>query len=172
MNYGIMPLLLGIVLLATDTAGAADKLTIHLNNQTIVMWRTADLEAAKKAAAAAHKPIAWVASATKMLDGRGTISADTSRGATLHALYAYRDQTVLIFEDAYEENHKVLPLVDEALHTPDPHYYPPKVIFLNPEATEVLAKVEYEADFVKRAHALADALKQAKAKMNPPDARK
>jgi hypothetical protein len=55
-----------------------------------------------------------------------------------------RSRTVLVFEDAFEENHKVLPLVDAALHTPDKNYTPPKVIFLNPEATEVLATVEYE----------------------------
>ena len=72
---------------------------------------------------------------------------------------------MLVFEDAYVENHKVLPLVDQALHTPDPHYTPPKVIFLNPEATEVLATVEYQPDFVKRAQALANALAQVDAKM-------
>jgi hypothetical protein len=171
MNNKLVQLLLGIILLAAGPAGAADKLTLRINNQSIFLWRTADLEEAKKAAAAAHKPIAWIASATKLLDGRGTISAESARGATLHALYAYRDQTVLVFEDAYEENHKVLPLVDDALHTPDPHYNPPKVIFLNPDATEVLAKVEYEADFVKRAQGLAAGLKQAKAKLNPPEAK-
>jgi hypothetical protein len=82
-------------------------------------------------------------------------------------------KAALMLEHIPEENHKVLPLVDEALHTPDPHYTPPKVIFLNPDATEVLAKVEFEPDFVKRAHALADALDQVKGKMNSaPDAAK
>ena len=51
----------------------------------------------------------------------------------------------------YEENHKVLPLVDKALHTPDPHYTPPKVIFLNPDNTEVQASVRYEAVVGKQA---------------------
>ena len=115
-----MPLFLGIVLLAPGNARATDKFNLRLNNQTIVMWCTADLEAAKNAADAL-KRIAWGSSATKILNGRSTISADTSRSAALHALYAYRSQTVLIFEDAYQENHKVLPLVEEALHTPDPH---------------------------------------------------
>ena len=105
LNYGIVPLFLGIVLLAPGNARATDKFNLRLNNQTIVMWRTADLEAAKKAAAAALKRIAWGSSATKMINGRGTISADTLRGAALHALYAYRSQTALIFEEAYEENH-------------------------------------------------------------------
>jgi hypothetical protein len=153
--------------------GAADKITIVINHQTISLYRTADLEEAKKAASSAHKPIAWIASALQVLDGRGTIALKTSRGATLHAIYALRDRAILVFEDAYLENHKVLPLIDQALHTPDPHYTPPTVIFLDPEAGQVLVKVIYEPDFVKRAHDLADALDQVKAKMNPaPDAPK
>ena len=56
--------------------------------------------------------------------------------------------------------------MDNALHTPDPHYTPPTVLFLDPEVRQVLAKVIYEPDFVKRAHALADALGQVKEKMN------
>jgi hypothetical protein len=44
-------------------------------------------------------------------------------------------------------------------------------IFLDPEAGQVLVKVIYEPDVVKRAHALADALDEVKAKRNPvPDA--
>ena len=75
-----------------------------------------------------------------------------------------RDKTVLVFEDAYEENHKVLKLVDDALHTPDPHYTPPTVVFLDPEAKQVLVTVIYEPDFLKRAQALANALDLAKGK--------
>ncbi len=167
--------LIGAVLLAFAflNASAADKITITINGKAISAYRTADLEGAKKEAAAAHKPIAWIASAKKVLTESGTISRADGRGATFHAFYALRDKAVLVFEDAFEENHKVLPLVDAALHTPDPHYTPPKVIFLNPDATEVLAKVEFEPDFVKRAHALADALDQVKGKMNSaPDAAK
>jgi hypothetical protein len=144
---------------------AADKVVLQIGNATISAYRTADLESAEKEAAAAHKPIAWIASATKVLSEPGTIARADGRGATFHAFYALRSRTVLVFEDAFEENHKVLPLVDKALHTPDPHYTPPKVIFLNPDATEVLATVEYEPDVTKRAHALADALTQAEAKL-------
>ena len=67
----------------------------------------------------------------------------------------------------------MLELVDNAVHSPDPHPNLPVVVFLNPDATEVLAKVGFEPDFVKRAHALADALNLAEAKMHPaPDAAK
>jgi hypothetical protein len=143
-------------------AGAADKITLTINQQAISLYHTADLESAKAQARAAHKPIAWVASARQLLDGSGNITSENSRGATLHALFALRDKAILVFEDAYAENHKVLPLVDNALHTPNPHYTPPTVVFLDAEVTQVLAKVIFEPDFVKRAHLLSDALEQAK----------
>jgi hypothetical protein len=144
---------------------AADKVVLHIGNATISAYRTADLESAKQEAAAAHKPIAWIASASKVLNETGTITRPDGRGATFHAFYALRTRTVLVFEDAFVENHKVLPLVDAALHTPVKNYQPPKVIFLNPDATEVLATVEYEPDAEKRAQALASALTQAEAKL-------
>jgi len=145
---------------------AGDKIAVTINHQNISLYRTSDLEAARSEAAASKKPIAWIASSPAVLDGRGTIALGNSRGATLHAIFSLRDQAVLVFEDAYAENHHVLPLVDVALHTPDPHYTPPTVIFLDPGAGRVLAKVTFEPDFVKRAHALADALQQVKEKMN------
>lgn len=146
------------------SATAADKVTVTINKQVISAYRTADLESAKKEAAAKKKPIAWIASSPKLLDGQGSISQTSSRGATLHALYALRDKAVLVFMDAYEENHKVLKLVDDALHTPDPHYTPPTVVFLDPDASKVLATVIYEKDFVKRGTALGKALEEIKGK--------
>jgi hypothetical protein len=151
-------------LLISINVNAADKMTIMINRETISAYRTVDLESAKKEAKATHKPIAWIATSPKVLDGRGTIALANSRGATLHAFYALRDKTILVYEDAYEENHKVLPLVDAALHTPDPHYTPPTVIFLDPDATNVLAKVIYEPNFQKRAVALGNALQEIKGK--------
>jgi hypothetical protein len=156
--------LINTVTLVSVNIRAADKLTVRINNQTVSMYHPADLADAKKEAAAAHKPIAWIASSPTLLDGKGAISLKNSRGATLHALFALRDKTVLVFMDAYEENHKVLRLVDIALHTPDPHYTPPTVVFLDPEAKQVLAKVIYEPDFVKRAKDLAKALDDIKGK--------
>jgi hypothetical protein len=159
-------LMLGLLTtLFLPPAQAADKVCLQIANATIYAWRTADLENAKKEAISEHKPIAWIASSTKILGEKGTISRADGRGATFHAFYALRSRAVLVFEDAFTENHHVLPLVDAALHTPDPHYTPPKVIFLNPDATEVLATVEYEPDFQKRAHVLAEALAQVDAKM-------
>ena len=82
----------------------------------------------------------------------------------MHAFYALRDKAILVYEDAYAENHQVPSLIDDALHTPDPHYTPPTVLFLDPDAKVVLAKVIYEPDFVKRANALAKALDEIKEK--------
>jgi len=129
---------------------APDCLTVVINHQTISAWRTGQLENAKKEAMAKHKPIAWVVSGHQYWDGLGEISEEGSRGATLHALYALRSRAVLVFEDGFIENHKVLPLVDNAAHTPDPHPVLPVVVFLNPDAT----------------HALADALGEVAAKMD------
>ena len=145
-------------------ASGADKVALTINNQKISAYRTADLETAKKEAKEGGKPIAWIASSPQVLDGRGTISSTNSRGATLHAFFALRDKAVLIFMDAYTENHNVLKLVDDALHTPNPHYTPPTVVFIDADAKEVLATVIYEPDFVKRARALAEALEQVKQK--------
>jgi hypothetical protein len=150
---------------ATFPTFGADKIVLHIGNATISAYRTADLESAKQEATAAHKPIAWIASASKVLGETGAITRPDGRGATFHAFYALRTRTVLVFEDAFEENHKVLPLVDTALHTPVKNYTPPKVIFLNPDVTEVLATVEYEPNAEKRAQALANALTQAEAKL-------
>ena len=165
---------LGLVaLLGGDAfqATAADKVAVTINQQTISAYRTVDLEAAKKEAAVAKKPIAWIASSPKLLDGTGTIQGNGSKGATLHAFYALRTSCVLVFMDAHEENHKVLQLVDDALHTLDPHYTPPTVVFLDAEAKQVLTKVPYEKDFTRRAVALGLALEQIKkttASQRPP----
>jgi hypothetical protein len=156
--------LIALVSFASCGVKAADKVSITINGHVISAYRTVDLDSAKKEAAAAKKPIAWIASSPTLLDGKGNISQSSSRGATLHAFYALRDRAVLVFMDAYEENHKVLPLVDEALHTPDPHYTPPTVVFLDPEAKQVLATVIYEMDFKKRATDLARALEEIKGK--------
>lgn len=158
--------LAGVMFLALTAFNVkADKLILHIGNQTISAWRTADLESAKKEAIASHKAIGWIASSAKSVEEPGTISSDGTRGATLHAFYALRNRVVLVFEDGFAENHQVLPLVDDAIHTPNPHPTLPVVVFLNPDATEVLAKVDFEPDFVKRAHALADALDQVNARM-------
>jgi hypothetical protein len=42
--------------------------------------------------------------------------------------------------------------LDEALHTPNPHYTPPTVVFLDSAASQVLATVIYEPDFAKRSN--------------------
>jgi hypothetical protein len=156
--------LLAILAISQLRGEAAEKISVRINNQLISAYRTSDLELAKQEAVSSRKPIAWIASAPKLLDGRGTISQTNSRGATLHAVFALRARAVLVFMDAYEENHKSPGFIDYALHHPDPHYTPPTVLLLDPEATKVIATVIYEPDFVKRAKALAQGLEEAKGK--------
>jgi hypothetical protein len=130
-------LLCGVIFaVAAFDACAGNQWTLRINGHAVSFWRTADLDRAEQEATDDHKPIAWIASASQVLDGKGTISQENSRGATLHAFYALRDRAILVFEDAYIENHKVLPLVDVALHTPNPHYTPPTVVFLNTNALD------------------------------------
>ena len=143
---------------------AANKLTVTINQQTISAWRTADLESAKQEAVAAHKPIAWIAASPDFLNGPGEMSNPGSGNATWYAFYVLRDKAILVFEDAHAENHKVLPLVDKALHTPNPHYTPPSVVFLDPEAKQVLTVVTYEREFANRSRSFADALDRIKGK--------
>jgi hypothetical protein len=156
--------LLAILAISQLRGEAAEKISVRINNQLISAYRTSDLELAKQEAVSSRNPIAWIASAPKLLDGRGTISQTNSRGATLHAVFALRARAVLVFMDAYEENHKSPGFIDYALHHPDPHYTPPTVLLLDPEATKVIATVIYEPDFVKRAKALAQGLEEAKGK--------
>ena len=143
---------------------AADKVTVMINGKTISAYRTADLENAKKDAKAANKPIAWIASDTKYLEGNGIIAEESSRGATFHAFFSLRDKAILVFEDAFLENHQVVAFIDVALHTPNPHYTVPTVLFLDPDATEVIGTVTYEPEFVKRAQKLTKALADIKGK--------
>ena len=140
-----------------------NKLTVTIKQQTISAWRTADLESAKKEAIAAHKPIAWIAASPDFLNGPGEMTKRGSGNATWYAFYILRDKAILVFEDAYAENHKVLPLVDKALHTPKP-LQPPNVVFLDPEAKKVLTVVTYEREFANRSRSFADALDRIKGK--------
>ena len=145
---------------------AADKIADWINGQTVTVWRTGQFKDAEKQAFAEHKPIGWIISDHHYLDNIGTISDHGSGGATVHALYALRDRTVLVFQDPFTKGETVLRVVDEAAHAPSAGRTTPIVIFLNPDGTKVLATVPFEPDFVKRAQALANALGEVEAKMS------
>jgi len=105
----------------------------------------------------AKMPIAWIASSPKVLQNNGNIALSNGRGATLHAFSVFADKAVLVFQDAYAENHQGPQIVDHALHTPDPHYIPPTVVLLDSELKKVLATIPYEPDFNKRKQAFQQA---------------
>ena len=142
----------------TPAVDAADQVELKMGAKTIRAWHIADVEAAQKEARESNRAIAWIASSPKVLEDNCSIALASGRGATQHAFFALADKAVLVFQDAYAENHQGPKIVDEALHTPDPHYTPPTVVFLDAELKEVLAKVEYEPNFAKRKAAFAEAL--------------
>src|SRR5450432_4416566 len=100
MNSKFYSMLGFLMLVVFLSAQAADKIILRIGNATISAYRTTDLEDAKQEAVAAHKPIAWIASTTKVLGESGTISGENSRAATFHALFALHTRAVLVFEAA------------------------------------------------------------------------
>jgi hypothetical protein len=100
--------------------------------RTTIRLRDDLLRRAKKRAAAEGKPIAWIASLPENLTPHPKPMAKGSHAATTYAFLALRKETVIIFSDAMAENHQGPKIVDEALHTPDPHYNIPGVIILTP----------------------------------------
>ena len=145
------------VLAVVSTGLAAEMLEIQLNGKTIRAYHLSDLAQAQKQAQDAKMPIAWIASSPKVLQNNGNIALSNGRGATLHAFSVFADKAVLVFQDAYAENHQGPQIVDHALHTPDPHFTPPTVVLLDSELKKVLATIRYEPDFNKRKQAFQEA---------------
>jgi len=145
------------VLAVVSTGLAAEMLEIQLNGKAIRAYHLSDLAQAQKQAKDAKMPIAWIASSPNVLQNNGNIALSNGRGATLHAFSVFADKAVLVFQDAYAENHQGPQIVDHALHTPDPHYTPPTVVLLDSELKKVLATIPYEPDFNKRKQAFQQA---------------
>lgn len=142
---------IGIVCLLAAQTFAAEKLVGVINNRTISAYRLADLEAAKKEAKAQNKPLMVIASKpTYLTSPSGKITGTGSGNATCHALAAFDGRTVLVFIDAFAENHQGPAIIDQALHTPNPHYTPPTVVFVDPDVTRVLKVLTFEQNFETR----------------------
>ena len=151
-------LFIGLLLASIIPGLAAEMVELQLSGKAIRAYRMADLEQAQKQAREAKLPIAWIASSPTVLENNGKIALSNGRGATLHAFYAFSDKAVLVFQDAYAENHQGPAIVDHALHTPDPHYTPPTVVILDPELKQVLATIPYEPDFNRRTQVFQETL--------------
>jgi len=151
---------LALVVLSAHGVVAAEKIVIKVNNRTISAYRLADFEQAKKEAKESKKHIAWIASSPKVLENNGSITGTSGRAATSHAFAAMGDRAVLVFQDAFAENHQGPAIVDEALHTPNPHYTPPSVVILDAELSRVVGVILYEPDFERRKEAFKNAILQ------------
>lgn len=124
------------------------------------IYRLSQVEEAKKRAQAEGKPIAWIGSYpeylepyTKPILGRG------SHAATAYAIAALQKETILVFSDGRTENHTEPAIVDQALHSPNPHYTIPYVIILTPTLDKVICKAPYAAESADRIKVYTEVLK-------------
>ena len=125
------------------------------------LYRMSQLEEAKKAAQAQNKPIAWIATFAKNLapyDQRLTNKG--SHAATAYAIRALQNDTILVTSDSGTENHQEPPIVDQELHTPDPHYKAPVVVILTSKLDRVITKILYIENGQERIQAYTEALKK------------
>ena len=153
LSHRVSSLFSRILLLSTFCGGslnAADKIDIRIGGHHYTAYRTVDLEKAKGEAREKKQALAWIASDPKALQNDGRITGKGSRAGTSHAFAALGDRAVLVFMDAFAENHQCPKIVDEALHTPNPHYTPPTVVLLDAEMSKVLGVVIYDPDFETR----------------------
>jgi hypothetical protein len=129
-----------------------------------LLYRMSQLEQAKQRATAEGKPIGWIASYPEYLQPYPNLLGKGSHAATAYAVRALQKETILVFSDGRTENHAEPRIVDEALHSPDPHYNIPGVIILTPSLDKIIAKIPYEADSQERIKKFTDALKKIRDK--------
>jgi hypothetical protein len=128
------------------------------------LHRMSQLEDVKKRAAAEHKPIAWIGTFAKTLAPYDKPMGQSSHAATAYAIRALQNDTILIYSDAETENHKEPAIVDQELHTPNPHYTAPVVVILTPSLDKVIAKILYIPDSKERVRVYTEVLKKIRDK--------
>jgi hypothetical protein len=129
-----------------------------------VLYRMARLEEAKQRAASEGKPIAWIASQLEYLTLHPKPLAKSSHAATTYAILALQKEAIIVFSDSTTENHQEPGIVDEALHSPDPHYTIPGVIVLTPSLDRVICKVPFTPDSQVRIRVYMEVLKKIRDK--------
>jgi hypothetical protein len=129
-----------------------------------MLYRMDQLEAAKKRAAQEHKPIAWIASRPEFLTPYPKLLGHGSHAATAYAVRALRNDTVLVFSDALTENHHEPKIVDQALHSPNPHYTVPGVVILTPSLDRVICKAPFTTDPHERIRIYTEVLRKIREK--------
>ena len=116
-------------------------------------------------AQAQNKPIAWIATFGKNLAPYDQkLTNKGSHAATTYAILALQRETIIVFSDSTTENHQEPGIVDEALHTPEPHYTIPGVIILTPSLDKVICKAPFTPDSQERIRIFTDVLKKVRDK--------
>jgi hypothetical protein len=154
-------LALAFALLIPIISPAAEKVA---TNSPPTIYRLSQLDEAKKRATAEGKPIAWIGGATEHLAPYANLKGKGSHAATAYAIRALQHDTILCFSDGRTENHTEPAIVDQALHSPDPHYTIPYVIVLTPQLDKVICKIPYHASVETRISYYSAALKTIREK--------
>jgi hypothetical protein len=128
------------------------------------LYRMARLEEAKQRAASEGKPVAWIASQPEYLTPHPKPLAKSSHAATTYAILALQKEAIIVFSDSTTENHQEPGIVDEALHSPEPHYTIPGVIILTPSLDKVICKAPFTPDSQDRIRVYMDVLKKIRDK--------
>ena len=129
-----------------------------------LFYRMSQLEDAKKRAVAEGKPIGWIASYPEYLAPHENLMGNGSHAATAYAIRALQKETILIFSDARTENHQEPGIVDNALHSPNPHYTVPGVIILTPLLDKIICQAPFSSDSQERIRIFTEALKKIRDK--------
>jgi hypothetical protein len=143
-------LLCSQIAIATATAAETKKSAVAPAPATPAVrpgtiYRMNQLEEAKIKAITEQKPIAWIASFPEHLTPAKDLMIEGSHSATSYAIRALQSDTIIVFSDGRLENHQEPPIVDQALHTPEPHYTVPGVIILTPALDKVIYKMPMTA---------------------------
>jgi hypothetical protein len=129
-----------------------------------VGYRLSELARAQAEARSEGKPLAFLATKLSVLAENVSITGTGSGAASIQDYEAFKNATVLVFTDSYDENHKQPSIVDGALHSPDDdHYTPPKVVITDADLTKLIAVVQYSTDYPTRQQRIAAALASIKA---------
>jgi hypothetical protein len=126
-------------------------------------YRLTELSQAQAEARQDGKPLAFIATKLSLLQENELVTGTGGAAASIHAFEALKNAAVIVFTDAYTENHTQPSLVDIALHPPDDvHYTPPKVVITDPDLTKVIAVVPYTRGYATRQSLLTAALTKIK----------
>ena len=128
------------------------------------IYRMSQLEEAKKRAASEGKPIGWIASYPEYLTPYSNLKGSGSHAATAYAIRALEKETILVFSDGRTENHQEPSIVDQALHSPNPHYTVPGVVILTPALDKIICQAPYTGDADERIKVFTEALKKIRDK--------